>query len=321
MAAAALSTSVAGRTLTELLSDFPILEKMPGASIQAQFIVFRILFLSTLQQADPSDTFGCVGAFLSPEDFTVYQEIAPGQVAEIWQRHPHPGNIHPQATAVDIYLHRIALDNYNNEAALLFALQHKLSLSLPGFMRSGFISAVSGVARLGTPTEQWAKIILLVGPLSTSCVTKEHAFLLNAYRVGTPLREFFEVHDAGHRFRSMVKMPYAQYEMFELAKNALESSGIFTISLRQFVELHPELVDQNYERFKTLMLRVGDGDLQALKANLSTAHAVTGLEEKVQRLKAKLAALSGNPKPAPPVHTKTHFCWTCGSQTGHPSYA
>ena len=330
-----LSTSLAGRTLADLLSEFPTLDKMPGSSIQAQFVPFRTLFLSALQQADPSDSFGCVGAFLSPSEYASYQELAPGTAAEVWQRKLHPGDLAPAASPVDLYIHNIALDAFNNEGALLTALQLKLHLALPAHMQSGFLSAISGVARFGSPAQQWAKVIDLIGPLTATSVAKEHALLLTAYRAGTPLQEFFEVHDACHRFRSMVKMPYSQYEMYDHAYNALSAAGIFSVSLRRYVQLKPLLVEQTYAGLKQLMLVEGERDLAASKTTLSSSHAATSttLAQELAALRAENAALKAaqrQPKatapstttPAPKFTAGTHhFCWTCGPQANHPSFA
>ena len=330
-----LSTSLAGRTLADLLSELPTLDKMPGSSIQAQFVPFRTLFLSALQQADPSDSFGCVGAFLSPSEYASYQELAPGTAAEVWQRKLHPGDLAPAASPVDLYIHNIALDAFNNEGALLTALQLKLHLALPAHMQSGFLSAISGVARFGSPAQQWAKVIDLIGPLTATSVAKEHALLLTAYRAGTPLQEFFEVHDACHRFRSMVKMPYSQYEMYDHAYNALSAAGIFSVSLRRYVQLKPLLVEQTYAGLKQLMLVEGERDLAASKTTLSSSHAATSttLAQELAALRAENAALKAaqrQPKatapstttPAPKFTAGTHhFCWTCGPQANHPSFA
>ena len=317
------ASSIAGKSLADLLSDFPVLEKMPGASLQAQFIQFRILALSAFQSADSTDTFGVVGAFLTPAEFTTYQEPPVGEAAEAYEGHAHPGDIPDAATAADLYIHSAALRAHLNEKAIITALQNRLHAALPEHMRNAFIST-SGVTRLGKPRDQWAKIQSLVGPLAAEHLAAEHAALLLPYRVGTPLREFFDTHDKGHRFRAMVGFAYTSYEKNELAVHALSACGLFTISLRRFFEQNPTLPAQTYEALKTLMLIEGERDISAHKTTLSTVHAVTTLTQEVSQLKAQVATLTAaarDNRSAPnPSEVRHHFCWTCGPQTGHPSH-
>lgn len=327
---------MAGKALEDLLRSFVSLADMDGSSLPAKAVPFRSAVLSTFLQADPSDTFGLVGAFLSPTDFATFQELPPGQAAEVFVPCAHPGDLDPAATAVDLFIHKDKLERHKTEVSTLSALQHCLHASLPTHMRSAFISPATGVVKFGKPAEQWAKIMQLVGPLTPEHIVQEAIALQAPYRSGTPLLEFFEVHDRGHRFRATIGMPYSAYDAMMLTYTALESSGLFTTTLRQYRITYPNMnPDQTYERLKTLMLVQGEMDISAHKSTLSSAHAVSNFSQQLATLQAtvanlererdlalksaKSAAVQAKPSSGPD-RVFNHFCWSCGRQTNHPSH-
>ena len=326
----ATSTVIAGKALGDLLQSVVALADMEGHSLAAKAVPFRCAMLSVLQQADPSDPFGLVGAFLSQAEFAAFQELAPGQAAEVFAAQVHPGDLAANATAVDLFIHRERLERYKSEVALMLALQHCLHGAIPKHMQAAFISATTGVVRFGTPAQQWAKIMDLVGPLNHENIAQEAVALLAPYRPGTPLLEFFEVHDRSHRFRSTIGIGYTAYEKITLAYTALESCGLFTTTLRHYRVLYPNPgVDQTYERLKALMLVEGEMDISANKSTLSSAHAVTSMNQDLAELRAQVATLTAAIAAAKPAAAQTtlgpdrvitHFCWSCGRQTHHPSH-
>lgn len=309
--------ALAAKTFADLLKDFPILDKCPGRSLQAKFVPFRVAALEIMLEVDTSDTYGCVGAFLSPEEFVAFQELQPGQAPEIYAPNPFPGDIAADASSVDLYLHQDAMRRHRNETTIIKAIQHRLHTSLPPHLQAYFVSETSGTVRYGTPAQQWATLQAKVGPLTAEHLQQEHAPLLAPYRPGTPLVDFFFTHDTAHRFRSRVGVPYAPFDKKELAFVALATCGLFTVSLRRYLERFPLLVDQTYEALKELILIEGERDLVASKTALSSAHAVhppaaiDALHARIAALESKLSATKADSR---------HFCWSCGSRSDHPSH-
>ena len=317
--------------LHELLKEFPKLDEQLGTSLQAKWVPFRAKVLTILRAADPSDTNGLVGAFLSIEEYGRYQEPAAGQAPDVYAPLAHPGELAADASTVDQYVYREQIASYTYTRNATMICQLKLHQSLPEFIQSLFISEISMAPRFGTPQAQWAEIESAKGETTEDNLAIEHKVLTVPYRVGTSLADFFCAHEAAHRYRASINLPYQPLDKMLFAKAALSQCGIFDHTLRKFTDASPKLPDQTFAKLKRLMLVDGLVDLAATKSHLSTVSTVTSLIAEVTQLKAQLeaalrtasatAATTAAPSASKKFTPGTHFCWSCGTQTGHPSYA
>ena len=319
------------QSFNDIVKAIPKVTDMPGESLQAKFIAFTIQFLTLLLAADPTDTFGYVGAFLNPANFEIYQAPLPtGTPAEVWSRLPEPLELNiPEGgnAAKLIYEHSLRITAFSRERDQLVAIQHYLHQALPPHIQDTFINEVSGRAHLGTTTKQWEDIVKSIGPITQSHLNLEHAKLIQPYRLGNSLQDFFHVHDSGHRFRTHVRFPYPELDKVNLAIAALSECGIFDRSIRSFYSTTPELSAQRYSSLKTLLLSEGDRDMATTKTMLhsvsATAATTSNLERENKQLKEQLRTLQRSttaPSDKPYKQGTNHFCWTCGPQQSHPSH-
>ena len=302
-----------------LVTKFKNFCDMPGHSEPAQLVHFVTNCISSFIDADPTDPVGEAGAFLAADAFLDLQRaIDPGTEPTAYAGRPVPIlAAEPSARAQIVFKEEKIL--HSRQIRVLPALQRALHNALPPHFRSAFLLP-SGIERLGSPREQWAKLQTLPGPITAEHISQEHAPLVTYYRVGDTLVGFFHIHDSGHRFRAAIKIPYDEFTKRDLAVQALEHCNLFHVSLRHYYDLYPALYDQTYERLKTLILREGARDLAATKQTLSTAHAVTDNNAELVRLRAEIALLKSQAKvraPTPATDLKNHFCWTCGPQHSH----
>ena len=310
------------RTLEQFLAQIPRLEDMRASSLPAKFVQYQDEVMSALRYADPTDETGFVGAFLSAANYAQFLTDLSMPAIAYALREP-PEELPAAATAEQVALYRFAQDDYLREAHALRAFQLAIHLSLPLHIQRQFRSA-AGTVSYGTPQQQWAKLGTAVGHLTSAHLDAEHRPLDAPYRVGMPLVDLFDIHDSGHSFRAQVKQPYSQRDRVSLLVAALIPCGLFTLTLRRFRELHPTLADQHYDALKALVLAEADEDLAHTKASLSTASAVdSSLHRDLAALRAEVAALKAAASPRPTTQwnpTAKHFCWTCGTQSGHPSF-
>ena len=314
-----------------IFDKLPTLADTQGESLQAKFHNFKPLLLQILQEADPTDPYGVVGAFLSPAEFVAYQDLPAGQNAEVWTRQVRPNDLAADATSAEQLIFKIAFKVAEKERDTLILCQHALHQKLPLFIQEQFIHAATLSFRFGSPQEQYAKIKTLIGPLTYDHIALETAKLKTPYRVGTTIEEYFHSLDRGFRFRASVGYPISALEQMATALGTLTEAGIFDRTIRHFYESHPDLADQTYANLKTIFLADAPRDLQSLK-HAATASAATSanspLEKEVLELKAQVLALSSKLADTKPKQKSkssdqrphNHFCWTCGPQQGHPSY-
>ena len=311
------------KTFVNLLATIPKLDEMPGgASLQAKLVEWTIQMKRILRAADPTDTHGHIGAFLSTAEFARYQ--LPSVTPEIYQRLPQVPALAPDATGTAIAEYRAAVDEFTTERNQLLALQHAIHDALPTHIQDEFTTP-EGNVHYGTTHEQWAKIRLCIGNVDQEQLDGEHSKLLAPYHLSSTLPSLFHTHDQGHRFRATVQFPYTEHEKLQLITAALTPAGIFHLTLRQF-QREVELVDRRYADLKRLMLKEGQRDIDASKAIiLNSAHLLEttaghAKDTEILALKAQLKALTEKGREPQTERPSNHFCWTCGSQQNHPSF-
>lgn len=313
-----------------ILDGIPYFRDINAQSDPAKAVKFKPLFLAALQAAHPADPYGYVGAFVSNADFATFQNLAAGVEAEVYERYPEPIELGPAATAVDIYKHRITKEMSDKERDELRMFQHTLHMRQPPNIQQAFINEV-GRLHLGETTVQWAKLEIEWGKLTSEHIDLEDAKLAVPYRTDAPLSEYFLVHDVGHRFRIQVKVPFTEYEKFQLAMKGLIPCGVFATTIRTFFTTHSDISAQTYAAFKAFLLQEGPRDLKATKSMLSTASAITAntasmaqqiaeLKEANKRLESKFTQMMETKSAPTSTKPSNHYCYTCGSQPRHPSH-